>query len=184
MAFSVAFGSFSHLDPTFYLRQISFVAALLVCSSALFFVPDKWSKKGALKFLHYPLPDWDVLLLGPASHRNWLSHSPILPAALLGAAWKWPVLAGFNQFSPVLMGLCLGIGSHLFWDCVGSTRHKIVVVPYWFALREAPSRVWLLVGAAACLCIAWAWESALPATSIGASPSAFPRVLLNSPPNL
>jgi len=70
MAFAVAFGVWAHADATFYLRQIAFLLPLLLSSSALFFVPDRWSKKGALKFLHYPLPDWDVLLLGPASHRN------------------------------------------------------------------------------------------------------------------
>ena len=160
MAFAVAFGVFAHADPLFYLRQVAFTIPLLVASSALFFVPDRFAKKGALKFLHYPLPDWDVLLLGPASHRNWLSHSPLLPAALVGAAWKWPVLASFSAFSALVLGLCLGIGSHLFWDCVGSARHKIVFLPYWFSLREAASRLWLLSGAMMCLCIAWAWESA------------------------
>lgn len=164
MAFAVAFGVWAHADPTFYLRQIAFVLPLLLSSSALFFVPDRWAKKGALKFLHYPLPDWDVLLLGPASHRNWLSHSPLLPALLLGAAWKWPHLAGYSAFAPLLLGLSLGTGSHLFWDCVGSERHKIVVVPYWFALREAPSRLWLLGGAVACLCIAGAVVSAFAST--------------------
>jgi hypothetical protein len=37
-----------------------------------------------------------------------------------------------------------GIGSHLFWDCVGSRSHKIVFVPYWMSLRAAASRVYLL----------------------------------------
>ncbi len=164
MAFAVAFGTLAHADPTFYLRQVAFTLPLLIGSSALFFVPDKWARKGALKFLHYPLPDWDMLLLGPASHRNWLSHSPVLPMLLLGAALKWTTLASFRPFSALLLGTCLGIGSHLFWDCVGSARHKIVFVPYWFALREAMSRLWLLGGAVICLCIAWSWESARPGT--------------------
>ncbi len=173
MAFAVAFGVWTHAEPTFFLRQPAFLAPLLLSSSALFFVPDKWAKKGALKFLHYPWPDWDVLLLGPASHRNWLTHSPLLPALLLGAAWKWPVLAGFTGFAPLLLGLSLGTASHLFWDCVGSERHKIVVVPYWFALREAPSRLWLLGGAAACLCIAGAVVGAFEGSSASPLASAF-----------
>ena len=160
MAFSVAFGVFAHSDGTWYLSQIVFLLPLIGGSCALFFVPDKWAKKGAMKFLHYPLPDWDVLFLGPASHRNWLSHSPLLPALLLGAVWKWPTVAQIPGFGPFALGLCLGIGSHLFWDCVGSARHKIVVVPYWFALRENASRLWLLIGAAACLCIGAAFVSA------------------------
>ena len=168
MAFAVAFGVWAHGEPSYYLCQPAFTLPLLLSSSALFFVPDKWAKKGALKFLHYPLPDWDVLLLGPASHRNWLTHSPLLPALLLGALWKWPVLGSFGWASPLLLGLSLGTGSHLFWDCVGSERHKIVVVPYWFALRESASRLWLLGGAAACLCIAGAVVGAFVGPFAGA----------------
>jgi hypothetical protein len=159
MAFAVSFGVFAHGDANWYLRDIAFVLPLITCSCAWFFVPDKWAKKGALKFLHYPLPDWDVLLLGPASHRNWLTHSPLLPLLLLGAVWRWPSLAQIPAFGPLVLGACLGIGSHLFWDCVGSARHKIVVVPYWFALREGASRLWLLAGAATCLCIGAAFAS-------------------------
>jgi hypothetical protein len=159
MAFAVAFGIFRHADPLFYGRQIAFVIPFLLSSSALFFIPDKYSKKGALKFLHYPLPDWDVLLLGPASHRNWLSHSPLLPVLLLGSVWKWPHIAAFPFFGPVALGVCIGVGSHLFWDCVGSQRHKIVVVPYWFALRESASRLYLLAGAVGSLWIGWAFAS-------------------------
>ena len=121
---------------------------LIIASSALFFIPDSLSKKGLLKFLHYPLPDWDVLLLGPASHRHWLTHSPILPAILLGLAWRYPLLMDQTlPFATVAIGMCVGLGSHFFWDCVGSRSHKIVFVPYWFALRPTASRIYLLLGA-------------------------------------
>ncbi len=159
MAFAVAFGVFARADPTYYLLQIAFLLPLILSSSALFFVPERYAKKGALKFLHYPLPDWDVLLLGPASHRNWLTHSAFVPLSLLGAVWKWPHLALVPWFGPVVLGFCLGTGSHLFWDCVGSQRHKIVIVPYWFALREGPSRLYLLLGAVASLCVGGAFAS-------------------------
>ena len=43
-------------------------------------------------------------------------------------------------------GVCIGISSHLFWDCVGSRGHRIVFVPYWVALRPAASRAYLLIG--------------------------------------
>lgn len=151
MAFAVAFGAFHAQEPTFWLRIPAFDATLIFTSCALFPVPDSFARKGALKFLHYPLPDWDVLLLGPASHRNWLSHSPLGAFALLVLASHYPILRSFDSFVPACAGFCVGLGSHLFWDCVGSKRHKIVVVPYWFALREAASRLWLLLGAAICL---------------------------------
>lgn len=150
MSFAVAFGAWQGGGPLYFLASPAFTFALTVSSSAFFWVPDRWAKRGLWKFLHYPLPDWDVLLLGPASHRNWLTHSPLLPALLLGALWKWPLLASplFYQLS---LGAAIGTGSHLFWDCVGSKRHSIVVVPYWWTLREVASRLYLLVGATLCL---------------------------------
>lgn len=152
MAWACALGAIGGDDALLWLRHLEFSVPLVVSSSALFFIPEAWAKKGLLKFLHYPLPDWDVLLLGPASHRNWLFHSPLLPALLVALAWRYPILLDANlPFTLVASGFCVGIGSHLFWDCVGSRSHKIVVVPYWFALREAASRVYLLAGAALCL---------------------------------
>jgi hypothetical protein len=159
MAFAASFGVFKSGDYVYYLQDPAFTIPLLVTSSAFFFVPEKYAKKGAMKFLHYPLPDWDVLLLGPASHRNWLTHSALLPLLLLAAVWKWPNLVEFPAFEPLCIGSCLGTGSHLFWDCVGSQRHKIVVVPYWFALREGSSRLWLLLGASLSLWIGGAFAS-------------------------
>lgn len=154
MAWSVALGLLSG-DAIFWLRRVEFVVPLVVSSSALFFIPDNLAKKGALKFLHYPLPDWDVLLLGPASHRHWLTHSPLLPIGLWLLAQRYPLLLDHSlPYSLVAIALAVGIGSHLFWDCVGSRRHKIIVVPYWISLGEAASRLYLLAGAAACLLVA------------------------------
>lgn len=149
MLFAAAFGIISHGDVRHWLWRPAFSIPLVIASCALFFIPDSLSKKGLLKFLHYPLPDWDVLLLGPASHRHWLTHSPILPAVLLGLAWRYPLLMDRSlPFSAAAIGLSIGIGSHLFWDCVSSRSHKIIVVPYWFALRPGLSRIYLLLGAA------------------------------------
>ena len=150
MAFAVTFGTWQNGQPLYFLALPAFTLALTVSSSAFFWVPDRWAKRGLWKFLHYPLPDWDVLLLGPASHRNWLTHSPLVPALLFGALWKWPNLASPLWYQ-LALGAAIGTGSHLFWDCVGSKRHAIVVVPYWWTLREAPSRVYLLLGATLCL---------------------------------
>lgn len=155
MAFAAATGVIGHSDLLFWLHRPEFTLPLIIGSSALFFIPDTLAKKGLMKFLHYPLPDWDVLLLGPASHRHWLTHSPIVPALLLLLAWRYPALMSPGlPFQTVAIGLSIGIGSHLFWDCVGSRTHKIIVVPYWFKLPQGVSRVYLLIGAAACLAIA------------------------------
>ncbi len=130
LAFGAGVGVIAGGDPLHWLRQPLFTLFLMVSSSAFFFVPDFLAKHGAMKFLHYPLPDWDVLLL-----------------AYL--AWREPQFyAHYLALTPVAVGLCVGISSHLFWDCVGSRSHKIIVVPHWFALREATSRFYLLLGAA------------------------------------
>ena len=149
LAFGAGVGVIAGGDPLHWLRQPLFTLFLMVSSSAFFFVPDFLAKHGAMKFLHYPLPDWDVLLLGPASHRNWLTHSPLMPVGCAYLAWREPQFyAHYLALTPVAVGLCVGISSHLFWDCVGSRSHKIIVVPHWFALREATSRFYLLLGAA------------------------------------
>ena len=155
ISFAVAFGVITRGEPLAWLARPIFAAALMISSSALFFVPHDWAKKGMMKFLHYPLPDWDVLLLGPASHRHWLTHSPLLPIGLWLLAQRYPLLLDHSlPYSLVAIALAVGIGSHLFWDCVGSRRHKIIVVPYWISLGEAASRLYLLAGAAACLLVA------------------------------
>lgn len=152
LAFAATFGIFASDDPFFLLDNPFFTVPLVLGSSALFFVPDAWSKKGPLKFLHYPLPDWDVLLLGPASHRNWLTHSALLPILLCVGNYYFPEWwISWPQLNFLSAGLCIGIASHLFWDCVGSRSHKIIVVPYWFHMREAMSRVYLLSGTAIAL---------------------------------
>ena len=166
MAFAASFGVFQKQDLTFWLQQPAFTIALILCSSALFVVPDRWAKKGLLKFLHYPLPDWDVLLLGPASHRNWFTHSPFLALLCLGALWKWPHGASLPGVLPGAMGVCIGVGSHLFWDCVGSQQHKIIVVPHWIHLREVASRLYLLVGAFICMSLAGAIAAAFSAKPV------------------
>jgi hypothetical protein len=155
LSFAVALGIITRGEPLAWLRHADFTAALIVASSALFFVPHDWAKKGLMKFLHYPLPDWDVLLLGPASHRHWLTHSPLVPIGLWLLAERYPLLLDRSlPYATIAVALAVGLGSHLFWDCVGSRRHKIIIVPYWISLGESASRLYLLAGAAACLLVA------------------------------
>lgn len=154
MAFACALGALENGDLLLWMKRVDFLIPCLLTSSACFFVPDSWAKRGIAKFLHYPLPDWDVLLLGIASHRHWLTHSALLPILLLGLAVYFPFLQMSPTFRSIASGVGVGIGSHLFWDCVGSRTHKIVVVPHAFALREMASRTYLLAGAAISLGIA------------------------------
>lgn len=55
--------------------------------------------------------DWD-LILGIGFHRSPITHS-LLPAILVGwLAFK------IKTHSMVVIGFCLGLSSHLFWDIV------------------------------------------------------------------
>ena len=179
MAFSVLLGLLEG-DATRWLFRLEYVVPLLIGSSAMFFIPESLAKKGLMKFLHYPLPDWDVLLLGPASHRHWLTHSPILPILACALVWRYPALlhAGFPM-AWIVAGLCIGIGSHLFWDCVGSRSHKIIVIPYWTSMKTALSRIYLLSGAAIALGLGAAF--ALAPSRVLAVPHASAKALKKAP---
>ncbi|MCK5814060.1 MAG: hypothetical protein KAH03_07365 [Cocleimonas sp.] len=57
------------------------------------------------------MPDWD-LWLGIGYHRSPLTHSA-LPAILFG------IVVFKSKLSPMLLiGFCLGLASHLFWDII------------------------------------------------------------------
>lgn len=152
---SLALGLLTSENPLLWLSRLEFVIPAMLGSCALFWIPDGLSKKGFMKFLHYPLPDWDVLLLSFASHRHWITHSPILPMICFFVLWNYPHLAQEQlPFRSITVGLGVGVGSHLLWDCIGSRRHRIVIFPHWWALRESASRLYLLTGAAAAFVIA------------------------------
>jgi hypothetical protein len=74
-------------------------------------------------------------------------------------------LSSALPYSWFAAGISVGIGSHLFWDCVGSRSHKIVFVPYWMALRASASRIYLLAGALLCLIIGAYFGAGVPAPS-------------------
>lgn len=188
MAFSVGFGEISaKLHGTTFSYRPEFLLACLFGSSALFFIPDALAKKGLMKFLHYPLPDWDVLLLGPASHRHWLTHSPFVPLVIFGLSWRH---ASANPALPDTLwqqiaanaacGFAVGLSSHLFWDGVSSRSAKIVFVPYWWALRPSVSRIYLLSGAAISLLLAFAFASYSAPSESATAYSKSPKPTLSS----
>lgn len=118
------------------------VAGMLLTSSALFFLPAHlpW-RGGALdavwQFLHYPLSDWDILLLGMPYHRSLLTHS-VVPAILVLP------LAARPSGKAFVIGFSLGLASHLFWDAVSaSPLTRLMLLPTWgFAAPYAT--LWLI----------------------------------------
>lgn len=156
LLWALGLGVLTRGQMTWWLWRLEFLIPFMISSSALFWIPDSYARRGLMKFLHYPLPDWDVLFLSPASHRHWIFHSAMLPILSAAILWNYPVLLDAKHLSVrwVAIGLSTGLGSHLFWDCVGSRSHKIVIFPHVWHLRAAASRSWLLFGAAASLAVA------------------------------
>ena len=149
LIWAMTLGILTEGKPLLWLTRMEFVIPAILASSSLFWIPDGLAKKGIMKFLHYPLPDWDVLLLSQASHRHWITHSAILPIICFFVLWNFPFLA--KEYFPyrwLTIGLSIGIGSHLFWDCIGSRTHRIIIFPHWWALRSSASRLYLLTGSA------------------------------------
>src|ERR1051325_9910755 len=71
-----------------FLKSVPFLLALILGSSALFFLPTHIAAHSSwldylYQFSHYPLPDWDILLIGMRWHRFFLSRSLIVPLLLL-----------------------------------------------------------------------------------------------------
>lgn len=124
-------------------KSSSFWVGLIFSSSALFFLPLHIGKSGSLidwlyQFLHYPLPDWDILFCGMSWHRFFLTHSLLLPILLFLVNKRRAML-------PLILGLSIGIGSHLIWDgFTGSMYTPIVFIPYLFSVTGYWAKSWLI----------------------------------------
>ncbi len=128
--------------------RVWFWLALTMGSSAFFFLPMHVDHPGTWidrlwQFIHYPVPDWDILLLGMDWHRWFLTHSTLLP--FMGVALTFE----HRPWRPAGYGLAIGMASHLTWDAI--TQHAltpIVFLPDMLVLRGDGARIWLLVNAA------------------------------------
>ncbi len=136
-------------DPSpVVLSQAGFWLALLMGSSALFFLPGHIDRPGTWadwfwQFTHYPVPDWDILWLGMPWHRWFLTHSALIPLAVVGLTFEHRLWRGVGY------GLAVGVASHLAWDAITqSPGTPIVFLPDAFLIRGDTARTWLLVQAA------------------------------------
>jgi hypothetical protein len=136
-------------DPSpVLLSQAGFWLALLMGSSALFFVPSHIDRPGTWadwlwQFTHYPVPDWDILWLGMPWHRWFLTHSVLIPLVVVGLTFE------HRLWRAVGYGLAVGVASHLAWDAITqSPSTPIVFLPDAFLIRGDTARTWLLVQAA------------------------------------
>ena len=136
---------FRHITRSAVHKHWEYWLAALMSSSAGFFLPAHIGRRGALldrlyQFTHYPLADWDILLLGLDWHRFFISHSLLIPLAVLVVFLHAD--AGYR----VGLGLCVGHGSHLVWDAITcSLRTPVIFVTTWLEIRGYPAKGWLLI---------------------------------------
>lgn len=126
-------------------KKPEYLLGLVMSSGALFFLPLHIHPFGSFadrlyQFLHYPLPDWDILIFGMDWHRFFLAHSLLIPILILIAFLRhrrgfW---LGF--------GLCIGMGSHLIWDALTcSMWTPIVFVDDLMEIRGYSAKSWLSI---------------------------------------
>ncbi len=146
---------FQQVSGTAYLKKTSYLTALVVSSSALFFLPAHIGRYGSLadqlyQFLHYPLADWDILLFGMPWHRLFLTHSLIIPALVLIFGLRHAV------GHPVGMGLSIGMSSHLVWDALTCSLYTpIVFIDQSVEMRGYPAKGWLILHGLLLFAFAW-----------------------------
>lgn len=117
---------------------------LIIGSSSLFFLPSNLPtlSKSAnywYQFFHYPLSDWDILLVGMHWHRSFLTHSIALPLLLM----KIP--AKNRRLSMFILGLTVGVASHLAWDGYSSANPMIVFYPKVIYIKGFYAKAWLYI---------------------------------------
>lgn len=125
---------------------------LILGSSSLFFLPNKLpalsqSLNSWYQLLHYPVSDWDILLLGGRWHRFFITHSVFIPLFLSPAARN-------RRLSLFLLGLTIGVSSHLAWDAYSSANPLVVFYPHFLFLRGAFAKIWLAINSVGLLFLA------------------------------
>lgn len=128
------------------LKKVSFLVGLIVSSSAFFFLPLHISNYGSFidkvyQYLHYPVSDLDILLLGMSWHRFFISHS-LLIFLLIVFLIKKPD----PVYLPVIIGLGIGLSSHLVWDGIScSMKTPVVFIASFLQFRGYWAKGWLLL---------------------------------------
>ncbi|HSS01458.1 MAG TPA: S8 family serine peptidase, partial [Kofleriaceae bacterium] len=123
----------------------SYLAGVVVGASGLFFLPYLAPSLSSLPVVHaltHGLPSWDLSVLGPSGHGNWLFFSALVPLALLAVGY------GVRRARGLLAGVAIGVAAHLaFFAAVPLTAVHIPAV-------LGTGTLWLLANAVACLGLA------------------------------
>ncbi|MBD3307164.1 hypothetical protein GF339_12105 [candidate division KSB3 bacterium] len=146
---------FQKISHAPYVKKPEFLVGLIASSSALFFLPTHIAHPRSpldwfYQFLHYPLSDWDILLLSLDWHRFFLTHSLLIPAILLIMLLHKP--SGYR----LGMGVAVGLSSHLIWDALTcSLRTPVVFITHWLEIRGYWGKGWLLINGMLLFWFAW-----------------------------
>jgi serine protease len=122
------------------------VAAAVLGSSGLFFLPSVWpsvSSWPVVEALTRGLPSWSLGVLGPAEYANPLTFSALLPLGLIVLLWS------VARLRPVLAGLAVGVAAHLLFHAAAG-----LVDLRWVPDRAALEALWLGGNALACIGLA------------------------------
>jgi serine protease len=122
-----------------------YLAGVMVGASGLFFLPYLAPAASSLPVLHaltHGLPSWDLSILGPTGHGNFMFFSALVPLALLIVGYGVPRMRG------LLAGVAVGVAAHLVF--FAAVPLAAVHVPSFIA----HSTLWLIGNALACLGIA------------------------------
>jgi len=128
------------------LKKFGFLVGLIITSSAIFFLPLHIAGYGsfidrAYQYLHYPMSDWDILLFGMGWHRFFITHS-LLIFLLIVFLIKKPD----PVYLPVIIGIGIGLSSHLFWDGIScSMRTPVVFISHFLEFKGYWAKGWLLL---------------------------------------
>jgi serine protease len=120
----------------------SYLAGVVAGASGLFFLPYIAPSVSSMPVIHamtHGLPSWDMSVLGPTSHGNWVFFSALVPMVLLAIGYSVPRLRG------LLAGVAVGVAAHLAF---------FAVVPMVSVNVVGLSSLWLLANAVACLALA------------------------------
>jgi hypothetical protein len=147
---------FHQMVSTRYLFKGDYWVGLIMSSSALFFLPAHLTRSRTLidwlyQFLHYPLADWDILLLGIRWHRFFITHALFIPALFL-LFW----LHAPERYYRFAAGLSVGMSSHLIWDALTCSRYTpIIFLRQVLEIRGYLAKGWLLAHGLLLFLLVW-----------------------------
>lgn len=124
----------------------SYLAGVLIGASGLFFLPYLAPDLSSLPVVHaltHGLPSWDLSVLGPAGHGNFVFFSALVPLVLLAIGY------GVPRARAPLAGLAIGVAAHLAF--LAAVPLTAVHVP---AILGGTGALWLAANALACLGLA------------------------------